>query len=122
MLFAQVTHDIRAPVHYAWDVTGMEEKTLNLHGYKCQALYHKAEGTPRRFPTRPKLDCRSLATHQNRGHANREENPVPRIGHALWVEESMSTGTREVEPNVEFVEEALSSVFRTRHRYLWVQA
>ena len=96
------------------NVTGMEEKTLNLHGYKCQTLIHKAEGTPLVFLHG--LNWTVEVWQQIKIVDTLIEKKIPFLALDMpyGLKSECQPKTREVEPNVEFAHEAVSSVFGDR--------
>lgn len=92
-------------------VTGMEEKTLNIQGYKCQALINKADGAPIVFLHGLNWTVEVWQRIKIVDTLVEKKIPFLALDMPYGLKSQCQPKTREVEPNVEFSKEAIESVF-----------
>lgn len=89
----------------------MEEKTLNIQGYKCPALIHKADGAPIVFLHGLNWTIEVWQRIKIVDTLVEKKIPFLALDMPYGLKSECQPKTREVEPNVEFVNEAIGSVF-----------
>jgi Predicted hydrolases or acyltransferases (alpha/beta hydrolase superfamily) len=89
----------------------MEEKTLNLSGYKCQALINKADGTPIVFLHGLNWTVEVWQHIKIVDTLFEKKIPFLALDMPYGLKSDCQPKTREVEPNVEFAKGAIKSVF-----------
>jgi pimeloyl-ACP methyl ester carboxylesterase len=98
-------------MHYAWVVMRMEEKTLNLQGYKCQSLIHKVDGAPIVFLHGLNWTVEVWQRIKIVDTLVAKKVPFLALDMPYGLKSECQPKTREVEPNIEFVHEAIRSAF-----------
>jgi pimeloyl-ACP methyl ester carboxylesterase len=89
----------------------MEEKTLNIQGYKCPALIHKADGAPIVFLHGLNWTIEVWQRIKIVDTLVEKKIPFLALDMPYGAKSECQPKTREVGPNVEFVSEAVRSVF-----------